>query len=58
MFTPVYLVIAVILLAVSAYGAFLQGQAEDYFAGTMAVLGIIVMLLTLLVYPLTRRRQS
>jgi membrane protein YdbS with pleckstrin-like domain len=56
MFVPTYLVIAVVLLAGSAVLAFSQGQIEDFFAGTMAILGIVVMILTLVVYPLTRRR--
>jgi hypothetical protein len=58
MFTPIYLVIAAILLAASAAIAFMQGQSDDIFAGSMAVAGVVVMAITALLYPLTRRRQS
>jgi hypothetical protein len=58
MIVPIYLVFAVILLAVCALLAISNGAGEDFFAAGMAVAGVVVMVLTLLLYPLTRRRQS
>jgi hypothetical protein len=56
MFVPVYLVIALVLLVVSAFLAFSTGEGEGVFAGIMAILGVVVMAVTILAYPLTRRR--
>jgi Na+/melibiose symporter-like transporter len=58
MFVPIYLVIALILLLVSGFLAFSTHESEGYFAGIMAVLGVVVVALTLLAYPLTRQRPE
>jgi Na+/melibiose symporter-like transporter len=60
MFVPIYLVIALILLGISGFLSFTSGapQGEGTFSGIMAVLGVVVMILTLLAYPLTRRRRD
>lgn len=58
MFVTVWLILATVILIVSAVIAFGQGTQEDLFSGTMAVLGAVVMVLTMLLYPLTRRRSS
>jgi hypothetical protein len=58
MFVTIWIVFASILLAVSAFFAYHLGTREGYFSGSMAVLGIIVMVVTALVYPLTRKRNA
>lgn len=58
MFVPIYLIIALILLVVSGFLAFSTHDSEGVFAGTMAILGLIVIALTLLAYPLTRQRRQ
>ena len=58
MFVTAWILFASILLAISAFFAYHLGTNEGYFSGTMAVLGIVVMLATLVIYPLTRRRNS
>lgn len=60
MFVPIYLVVALVLLAISGVLAFMSKEpgGEGVFSGIMAVLGLIVMLVTLLAYPLTRKREK
>lgn len=58
MFVTAWVVFASILLAISAFFAYRLGTGEGLFSGTMAVLGIVVMLATLVIYPLTRKRDS
>ena len=58
MFVTGWLILATIILIVSAVIAFGHGTPEDLFSGTMAVLGAVVMVVTVVVYPLTRRRSS
>lgn len=58
MFVPVWIVVVSIVLIGSAFFAFQQGGEEGLFAAGMAIAGMVVMLLTLLVYPATRQRKS
>jgi membrane protein YdbS with pleckstrin-like domain len=58
MIVAIWIVIASIVLVGSAFFAFQQGGEENLFAGSMAIVGVVVMLLTLLIYPATRARKS
>lgn len=60
MFVPIYLVIALVLLAVSGFLAFTSQapEGEGAFAGIMAILGVIVMAITLLAYRFTRQGRK
>ena len=55
MFVSISLLISILLLAFSASYLLQQKASEDLFAGGLAVVGVVVMVLTLLFYPLTRR---
>ncbi|HEX4212063.1 MAG TPA: hypothetical protein VIA06_01895 [Candidatus Dormibacteraeota bacterium] len=58
MFVTAWIIFASILLVISAFFAYHLGTNEGLFSGTMAVLGIVVMLATVIIYPLTRKRNS
>jgi hypothetical protein len=58
MIVAIWIVIASVVLVGSAFVAFQQGGEENLFAGGMAVAGVVVMLVTLLIYPTTRARRS
>ncbi|MGH7870195.1 MAG: hypothetical protein ACREP9_21780 [Candidatus Dormibacteraceae bacterium] len=57
MFVLISLAISILILALTAGYLFQQSGEEYFFSGIMAVAGAVVMLLTLLLYPLTRRKS-